>query len=190
MFNNLIKPEEVVGGGIMRAAPQSSAMDMQLIATHIAGAERGRVKPILQEALFADMVLQQNTAKSNYNPALGTLVPKFPTMPAYEALWKTYLLELECLSVLIEALPFIAAQIGANGVMIPSGINSQPADYRIVKSQMDSLERRIAALQCDVKDYLETNFADFPLYVPERQKCGCLKSKCKCPTTKLGVLFY
>jgi hypothetical protein len=184
----LIKPSEAVGGGIMRAAPQSARMDVQLIAPHVASAEREFVKNLLGSALFADMVALQNTAQSNYNPALGALVPKFPANPNYEALWVLALLELESTAVLYQALPFISAQIGSNGVLIPQGVNTVAASSQQAKDMADNLSRRIKALQCEIFDYLEENAALFPLYEP-KNKNGCGDKKCGY-SGDFGVVIY
>lgn len=171
----------------MRAAPQSARMDVQLIAPHISAAERAWVLKLLGEAMFLDMVAQQNAAVSNYNPQLGPIVQKFPTASNYEALWVRELgglLELEACAVLFEALPFISAQIGSNGIFLPGGINNTPASDSEVRSLQDRLNRRAQVLQESIQGFLEKNAADYPLY--PAKKCGGKGDK----GSISGVIFY
>lgn len=183
-MQTLIKPSEVVSGGIMRAAPQSSLMDVQLIAPHVNTAELEFVKGVLQVDLYMDMVVQQGISPCRYNPALGAIVPKFPNNADYEALWQAYLYELCATCCLFQALPFVAAQIGSNGVLIPQGINTVPAPVQQTRDMGDNLSRRIVLLQKEVTAYIEANSSGFPLYV--LPKCG----KNKGLFGDFGVILY
>jgi hypothetical protein len=110
---SLIKPQEVVNTGIYRAAPVNTRFDINIISPHIQSAEERFIVPILGTALYNDMVANQNTAVSNYNPDAGALVAKFPLNPAYEALWTTYVLRYLGYVIYYEALPYLTFQVSS-----------------------------------------------------------------------------
>ena len=92
MMYTLIKPSEVVNGGILRPAPLNSRFDTQLIAPHIQLAEERFVIPVLQPDFYEQLIEIQNPNPSNYNPKLGAIEPKFPSDSNLETLWKRHLL--------------------------------------------------------------------------------------------------
>ncbi len=73
-MQTLIKPQEVVNTGLYRAAPVNARFDINLISPYILSTEERFLIPVLGRAFYDDLVAEQNTAVSNYNPDAGALV--------------------------------------------------------------------------------------------------------------------
>lgn len=172
----LIKPQEVINGGIYRQTPISARFDAQLIAPQIGVAELRFVMPIVCREMYDDMIGKQNASVANYNPNTPPLVAKFPSDANYEALWTDGKLgELCARAVYYVSLPYIAFQTGSNGVYEMQAEYTRSASKE-VKFLQDTELQSIQTLQQFVSDYLCQNSADYSLY-PADEKCknvsGC-----------------
>lgn len=160
----LIQPNEVVNGGVLKATPMNARFDVSLIAPHISDAERMHVIPVLGQPLYDAMMTAKGAAISNYNTAIGTLVPGFASSAAYETLWKKYLMQLCAWAVYYEALPFISLQTGSNGTFTTNADYAQNAGVKGTQYLQDQAKRRIQSLADAITAYLCTNAGSFPTY--------------------------
>lgn len=170
-MQTLIKPSEVVNTGVYRPAPTTARFDVNVISPHILSAEERFILPILGKNLYNDMVLQQNPAESNYNPAVGAIVQKFLTVPAYEALWTSYLMRYVAYSVFYEVLPFLAMQVSSKGIYQNDSEFAQNAGVSGVRFLQDNMMQKIDNLSPLITEYLCQNKTDYPLY--DSKKCPC-----------------
>lgn len=190
---SLIRSVEVVRQGTARPAPLNVQFDTLLLDPHLADAEERWLVPMLCRELYEDMITQRNTNNANYNPDFGPIVAMFPTNAAYEALWIKYLYRYTAQAVVVEALPFIYAQIGSNGVFMPTMTNNQPASMRDVQFLRTEMTNRLDATRELIESYLCENKQDFTLYPQSRCKCktGCTCDVCKRSIKRNGgVVFY
>ena len=203
----LIKPQEVVNGGIYRAAPTNARFDINLISPHIASAEERFLIPILGQDMYDDMVSKQNAAISNYNPDAGALVDKFPTDANYETLWTKYLLRFEGYFIYYEVLPYVTIQVGSNGAYFNNVEYGQNIGVQGLKFMQDTTMQKIENLREKIKDFLCDNKADYTLFDDKECPCTeCVECDCTCgywnlyhkpcPTCKKGknsssnIIFY
>lgn len=168
---SLIKPQEVVNTGIYRAAPVNTRFDINIISPHIQSAEERFVVPILGTALYNDMVANQNTAVSNYNPDAGALVDKFPLNPNYESLWTLYLLRFIGYVIYYEALPYLTFQVSSKGIFTNDSEFASNGGLSAVKFMQDNTLQKIDNLKPLIDKYLCDNKTSFPLF--NSKHCGC-----------------
>jgi hypothetical protein len=182
-MTTLIKPQEVVNGGIFRPAPTNARFDINLIAPHILTAEERFLIPILGQALYDDMVAEQNAAVSNYNPDAGALVDKFiaPAPVAYETLWTKYLLRYLGYVVYYQSLPFIGVQVSSKGVFYNDSEFASNGGEKSIKFLQDTMLQNIDNLRELIKTYLCDNKGSYPLF--DAKDCPCSSSDdcgCEC----------
>jgi len=180
----LIKPAEVVNGGIYRGAPTNARFDQTIISPHIDSTEERFVIDLLGEDLYDAMVAAQNAAVSNYNPDVGPLVNKFLTNAFYETLWTKYLLRYISYAVYHEALPFITVQVSSKGAFTNGSEFADNAGISGSKYLQDAMMKRIDDLRPKIETYLCDNKADYPLFNDDDCPCsdcedGCTTS-CRC----------
>lgn len=155
MAETLIKPNEVVNGGILRPAPSDARFDAHLVSAHIYDAEQRFVVPVLSSAFHVVLMDAQSSAASQYNPALGSTAAKFATT-AYEELWTKHLREYCAAAVLYESLPWIALQVGANGLYYNDSQFGQNAGLDGAKFMQDELLRKIEVKRKRLEQFLCT----------------------------------
>lgn len=189
----LIDALEVVSGGIVKNTPISSRFDAALLSSHIKTAELRFLKPVLCEDFYLDLIAQKENV-SNYNENICPAAEAYPSNALYESLWKEYLLPYLSHCVLYEALPFVAVQIGSNGLFENSIEFGTNTGLEGVKFIQDTLMTKINILKKDLLDYLCENQAQFPLFCND---CHCKESEeCNdCSGTDsnsndLGIIFY
>jgi len=169
----LIQPSEVINDGIFRVSPVTTNFDQNLVNnTLIASAEEDNTIHLLGLELYEDMVAQQNTIPSNYNPDAGPIVQKFPTNAAYETLWTKFLLRYEGWIVYKDIIDFITIQASSQGLLYTkteyadnAGIEGADRIIQTVQKKIDNLVDRIKNFICD-------NKSDYPLY-PSENRCKC-----------------
>lgn len=177
MAQTLIRPQEVINGGIVRPAPLNARFDAMLLAPQIFVAEQRYIMPILCLDFYEALIAAQNAANCNYNPDLGALVDKFPNDTLYETLWvESGLYELVARAVFIVSLPYIAIQTGSNGIYQVNADYATNAGDKQLKFLIDREAENIKVLQDRVQDWLCRNKVDYPLY-PSDKRCedvsGC-----------------
>ena len=153
-MSTLIKPQEVVNTGIYRAAPVNTRFDINIIAPHIKSAEERFLLPLLGSALYDDMILQQNANVSNYNPDAGAIVLKFPTNPAYESLWTSYVLRYIGYVIYYEALPYLTFQVSSKGIFTNDSEFASNGGLASVKFMQDNTLQKIDNLKPLIEKYL------------------------------------
>ena len=168
MMYTLIKPSEVVNGGILRPAPLNSRFDTQLIAPHIQLAEERFVIPVLQPDFYEQLIEIQNPNPSNYNPKLGAIEPKFPSDSNLETLWKRHLLHYIALCVTLQSLPHIAMQVGSNGITLSDSTNATNAGPKGLTFLQDTYQGNIKLKRKTLENYLKKNASFFPLYTLQK----------------------
>jgi len=205
-MNTLIKPEEIVNTGIFRPAPVTARFDINIISPHVSDAEERFVVGLLGINLYDDMVLNQNTLVSNYNPDAGAIVQKFPLFPFYEALWTKYLMRYVANCVFYESLPFIVMQVSSKGMFVNNSEFAQNGGVQGAKFMQDTILQRIDSQKELILEYLCKSKADFALFdsakkCPCNEDCGDCDCDCgiiggceKCnkvyKNNKLNILFY
>lgn len=167
----LIKPAEVINGGIFKAAPLNNRFDQTLISPHILPAELRYLPKLLGQDLYDDMISKQNASVSNYNINVGAIVQKFPTEAAYETLWTKYLLLFVGSIVFNQSLPYINTQVGSQGVFFNDSEFAANAGIQGVKYLQTENQKTIDDLEGIIKDYLCDNKADFTLF--DDKDCPC-----------------
>lgn len=178
MATTLIKPQEVVNGGIVRPAPFNVRFDSQLLAPNILPAEQRFLMPILCLEFYEDLVAEQGANSCNYNADLGALQDKFPSNALYETLWtESGLYELCARIVFFTSLPYIALQTGSNGIYANNTEYAQNEGTRGAKYLQDNELKNIEALQERVLNWLCRNKSDYPLFDQNDTLCkdveGC-----------------
>jgi hypothetical protein len=175
MATTLIQPSEVVNGGIVRPAPAGSRFDAHLVSAHIYDAEQRFVVPVLSSAFHVTLMQAQNSAASQYNANLGSTAAKF-TSTAYETLWTEHLREYCAAAVLYESLPWIALQVGANGLYFNDNQFGQNAGLEGAKFMQDTLLRKIETKRKRLEQFLCTcasNLDGFSTSAVEYCPSGC-----------------
>ena len=173
-MQTLIKPQEVVNTGLYRAAPVNARFDINLISPYILSTEERFLIPVLGRAFYDDLVAEQNTAVSNYNPDAGALVNKFvPPAPApYETLWVSYLLRYAAYTVYYEALPFITFQVASKGIFLNDSEFAQNGGAQAFKIMQDNMMQKIDNLKEYLVKFLCQNKGDYPLF-DAKKHCPC-----------------
>ncbi len=167
----LIKPAEVINGGILRAAPLNARFDQNLISVHIMPAELRYIPDLLGQEMYDDMISKQNASVSNYNPDAGALVNKFPADVNYETLWTKYLLLFVGSIVYNQALPYISAQVTTKGVLFKDLEHAENAGVQGAKYLQTESQKTIDDLQRIIHKWLCDNKVDYPLF--EDKDCPC-----------------
>jgi len=155
MAETLIKPGEVVNGGILRPAPSDARFDAHLVSAHVFDAEQRFVVPVTTSAFHATLIAAQSSAESQYNSALGSTAVKFSDA-SYEALWTKHLREYSAACVLYESLPWVGMQVGANGLYFNDSQFGQNAGLEGVKFAQDTLLRKIELKRERLEQFLCT----------------------------------
>lgn len=186
---SLIHPQEVINGGILRPAPLNARFDVQLIAPHVSEAEERFALPALCQAFYDALVAEKAGTISNYNPAVGAIVPAFPGNAAYEALWtEGALMKFLALAATYEAMPFIAMQFGANGLFLNNTEFGENAGIKGVQFMQDTLLERIERKRVKLMEYLCENKAALTGF------CGDYCEDCddgaKEAQKYQGIIFY
>ena len=175
MAETLIKASEVVNGGILRPTPAGSRFDAHLVSAHIYDAEQRFVVPVLTSAFHVTLMDAQSSAASQYNSSLGATATKF-TSTAYEELWTKHLREYCAAAVLYEALPWVALQVGANGLYFNDNQFGQNAGLEGAKFMQDTLLRKIETKRKRLEQFLCTcasNLDGFSTSAVEYCPSGC-----------------
>lgn len=89
------------------------------------------------------------------------------------------------LYMLYDALPFIWARIGANGVNVNVGSGYNNIEYKDVISMRFDIKTQAELAIAKLKQFLEDNYLLYPLYVKEDTTCGKEKRK----TLMYGVIL-
>lgn len=180
----LIQGAEIVNGGALKATPANVRFDIALVTPHILAAELGHVMPVLGEAFYKSLKTAKGVTIGNHNPATGPLVPAF-TNGALETLWREYLQDLCAWATIYEALPFVAIQIGSNGVHLPNSEHASGGGIEVTKFLQDQMRRRIQTAQ----DRLSKHLCDKDTAYPDLDKkaIGCAEEcPCECDVQKTG----
>lgn len=179
----LIKPSEVINGGVVRSTPLNSRFDQQLLGVHIKIAEERFLIDVLCADLYNDMIAQQNPNESNYNSNIGAIVQKFPSNAAYETLWVEHLLYYTSNAVLYQALPNIAMQIGSNGIFLNASNMAENAGVKGLTFWQDTIQQSLDVKKQTIENFLCSNQSDYPLYPTDRcdncEGCGHTQENCK-----------
>ena len=185
-MQTLIKPAEVVNTGIYRPAPVTARFDVNQISPHVKDAEERFLQPLLGVALYQDMIAQQNTAESNYNPAVGAIVQKFiaPAPAIYETFWVKYLMRYTAYAVYYEVLPYLTIQVSSKGIYQNDSEFAQNAGVQGVRFLQDNMMQRIDNLKPLIENFLCENKTDLPLFdaknCPCEDDCGGCHTICNC----------
>ena len=155
-MEQLIKPQEVVNGGYLRAAPTSVRFDStQLSPMIIQVAMLKHVIPTICETLYNNLIAARTTGIANYNAALGTVYPMFPSNATYEALWVEGGLESMVATAVIHTwLPYGTIQNRSTGQQQINTQYSQNADIKGIQFMSDTLQNDLNVLKAAVKKYL------------------------------------
>ena len=159
MSETLIKASEVVNGAALRPAPSDARFDAHLVSAHIYDAEQRFVVPVLSSAFHVALMDAQSSAASQYNASLGSTATKF-TSTAYEELWTKHLREYCAAAVLYEALPWIALQVGANGLYFNDNQFGRNAGLDGAKFMQDTLLQKIEVKRKRLQQFLCTCASD------------------------------
>jgi len=208
-MNTLIQAQEVVNDGIFRPAPLTTQFDPNLVSPFIGLAEEKNVIRLLGQALYDDMIAEQNPNISNYNPNAGALVQKFPTNANYETLWTRLLLRYEGLVVYQYSLPFIGMHTTPQGILLNNTEYAENAGLEGVKFLQTTIQKHIDDLEPLINAFLCNNKADYPLFDSDKMcdeccndsynYCSCgysLNYNKPCPSCKKGrnsstkIIFY
>jgi len=180
----LIKVQEVVNTGILKATPLSSRFDASLLSPWLDIAEKRFLKTFICTEFYNEMIANMNPLPSNYNIDLGPIELKFPTDA----------------SVYYVALPNISLQTGSNGLFFNNTDFSQNAGLDGLKFMQNTQLQNLNDLKPSIITYLCDNAALFPLFCRSGvcSSCGC--SGClsgeectgKVPQAgrDLGIQFY
>lgn len=182
----LIQEQEVINGGGLRPTPLPNSFDALLLTPHIKTAMHRHVRDFLGATFYNALLTEKGTTVSNYNEDLGGLVPAFTT-PAYETLWKEYLLELCANAVVYEAIPFIVTQLCSNGILelnIETGTNG---GLRAGQYLQDTMLERIKLNKKELREFLCDNAVTYTLYDSKTECDDCKKDN---TSDFLGVIIY
>ena len=154
-MEQLIKAQEVVNGGYLRAAPTSVRFDStQLSPMIIQVAMLKHVIPTIGQTLYDALLVARTVQVANYNALLGTVHPMFPTNATYETLWIDGGLEAMVASaVILTWIPYGTIQNRSVGQQISTQY-SQNADIKGIQFMSDTLQNDLNALKAAVKKYL------------------------------------
>lgn len=155
-MEQLIKAQEVVNGGYLRAAPTSVRFDStQLSPMIIQVAMLKHVIPTIGQTLYDALLAARTVQVANYNALLGTVYPMFPTNATYETLWIDGGLEAMVASaVILTWLPYGTIQNRSVGQQQINTQYSQNADIKGIQFMTDTLQNDLNALKAAVKKYL------------------------------------
>ena len=158
----LIKPQEVVNGGYVRAAPTSVRFDSTQFSPMIINvAMLKHVIPTIGEELYAALLSSRTVQVANYNPSLGTVYPMFPADAYYEELWVDGGLEaLTASSVVLTWLPYGTIQNRSVGQQQLNTNYSQNADIKGIQFMSDTLQNDINLLKTAVRAFLRKGTAN------------------------------
>lgn len=159
----LIQEQEVINGGGLKASPLPARFDALLLTAHIKTAMDRHVRDFIGEDFYNALVSEKGTTVSNYNADLGAIVPAFTT-PAYETLWKEYLLEFCSNAVVYESLLYIGLQMGSNGIYTNSTEYGENVGLEGVNAIKDDLLERIKLNKKYLQRYLCANSDTYTLY--------------------------
>lgn len=183
----LIKANEIVNQGILKAAPLSNRFDASLLSPHLDMAESRFLKTFINSEFYEDLLLQRNTNQINYNSKIGTIEVGFPSNADYEELFSQYLYPYITRSVVYEAYPFIAVQIGSNGLFLNDNGYGQNSGVKTMNMYRDSMLQTLIGSKVDIIDYLCTNKDKYPLW-DDSEYCGECNDK-KVEGRSLGIIF-
>lgn len=190
-MEQLIKPNEVVNGGIAKNTALTTRLDATIFSNKIAYAMSLYVVDVLGKKLYDDMCNVQNLQDCNYNLAQGAIVLKFPNNANYEKLWKELLYEYCAESVYIKSLPNIAIQSAGAGLFFNNSQHAENAGLDGVKYLSDDVEQKLRHYKRLITNYLCENSPNFTLYdsskCPNQNNCISVTDEIE---SDFSVVFY
>lgn len=166
----LITASEVVTGGLSRPNPADIRLDKSLVSPHIDDAEYRWVVDWLGKDFYTVLETEKGTSSA------------FST-PQYEALWNLHLKALCGFATMYEAAPFIAQQMGTNGIFYMDNEHGQNVEIKGLVFYQDTLKQRIEVKQKRMKDWLCASAANIPYF--QASAIGCPETDCGCDDTSI-----
>lgn len=156
----LIKAQEVVNSGAVRAAPTNVRFDStQLNNMIISTAMLKHVIPVIGEDTYNYLVSKRTAGITNYNTSLGALNIMFPNDSDLENLWKNQYLETLCAtSVIYVWIPYGTLQNTSQGNQLVNTQYSQNGDIKSIQFIQDTILNDMQAIKDKVKKYVCDNF--------------------------------
>lgn len=180
-MKSIILANDVVSGGVTRAAPTDIKFDQMLISPHMFTAEKRFLPNLITPELYAAILADRT----------GTVNAIF-TIPAYTTLWVNGLKEYIAAAVLHEAIPFIAKQAVSNGVVSITPDYAQNVSTNDYRGYRDYLMQRMDVFGSAVREWICLNYADLPGFVYagsfcDTNTCGCDNEAT--PKKTLGIVL-
>lgn len=194
--NTILNTLEMVQNGRVRNSPITAAFDSTKVDPFVQVAELRFIRPVLCADLYNDMIAKKNTIDCAYTKSgsvLSTTTAKFPTMPAYEALWVQFLYSLCADAVYYCSVPNMVISTGSSGLYLNDTEGGKNAGEKNAKLIMDNVLKGIESLQGAMIEYICANKTDFPLF-PASEKCPCSDECGDCRgnsgTVKKGGMYF
>ena len=173
----LIQANEIVNQGILKAAPLSNRFDASLLAPHLDMAESRFLKTFINKEFFDDLLTQRNTNQINYNAKINPVEIGFPNNADYEELFSQYLYPYIARSTVYEAYPFIAVQIGSNGLFLNDAGYGQNSGVKTMNLYRDSMLQTLNGSKPQIIDFLCKNKDKYPLWDDSTFCADCNKKE-------------
>ncbi|OED34716.1 hypothetical protein AB832_07005 [Flavobacteriaceae bacterium (ex Bugula neritina AB1)] len=167
----LLKPNEIVNQGILKPAPLSNRFDASLLSPHLDMAEARFLKTFINKEFYDDLLNKRTANQINYNSSIDTVEIAFPTNADYEELFTQYLFSYIARSVVYEAYPFIAVQIGSNGLFLNNTDYGQNSGVKTMNMYRDSILQTLNGSKPLIIDFLCDNKDKYPLW-DDSKYCG------------------
>lgn len=154
----LIQASEITQGGIARSGPTDIRFDNALLSPHIQAAEWAWVEPVLGSAFYDALQAEKGNSTAF-------------TTSAYQSLWTAHLKNLCANASIYEAVPFVAMQLGSNGLYLNQQDYGTNVGAEGVRFYQDTLRTRLNRQQEKMKSWLCTCAANLPAF--DASAAGC-----------------
>lgn len=132
------------------------SLDMKRLTPHILAVQRSRLRPLLTEKLYAELVRlhQAGALTEPYLTLLSKCVPVLAT------------------ASLARYMPFAQSTFTSNGIRVKSGQHSEATDGRDLARMASIYDGEALSYEVELKTWLLANASGFGDFYP-RNTCGC-----------------
>jgi hypothetical protein len=147
-------------------ADQAESLEMDRLRPHILGAQRNRLRPVLTDKLFTELLRLVEVERA----AADTATPA-PLVDAWQELRKQSIAVVACASMARYS-PFSQTTATSNSMVRKTSQYSEPIDPRDLARQATIYDGDALSYEASLRDWLKVNGALFGEFYPPATCCG------------------
>jgi len=145
-------------------ADLAASLDMDRLRPHILATQRQRLRPLLTDALTAELLKRVEAERTTSTDSLAPL-------PAAWQQLRTRAVAVVALGALARYLPFSQTTATSNSIVVKTSQYSQPADGRDLARQATIYDGEALSYEAELATWLKTNGKLFEGFYPQATTC-------------------